>query len=89
MPLRPGAATPKPSPMPAPIVVSPAPSAAAPAPAPAKSLVIPMSPPASPQKAPNPTGPSQNRTASGAKSDPFAGLDSLEAEMARLLGRDP
>ena len=41
------------------------------------------------KKAPNPTGPSQNRTASGAKSDPFAGLDSLEAEMARLLGRDP
>jgi hypothetical protein len=28
-------------------------------------------------------------TAPAAKGDPFAGLDSLEAEMARLLGRDP
>jgi flagellar protein FliO/FliZ len=83
LPLRPGNPPPKPSPLPPPIVVSAGPSAP-PAP-PAKSLVIPMPPPAPIQKAPNPPAPPP---ASGAKSDPFAGVDSLEAEMARLLGRD-
>jgi flagellar protein FliO/FliZ len=80
LPLRQQSAQPpKPSPLPPPIVV-------APTAAPAKSLVVPIaaSPPA--LKAPSPPAPAP---ASGAKADPFAGLDSLEAEMARLLGRDP
>jgi flagellar protein FliO/FliZ len=87
LPLRSSAAPPpKSSPLPPPIVVSPAP--AAPPATPTKSLVIPMPPPAPAQKAPAQPASAPPSTA-GAKNDPFAGLDSLEAEMARLLGRDP
>ena len=39
--------------------------------------------------APQPSAPPTAPIALGAKNDPFADLDSLEAEMARLLGRDP
>ena len=84
LPLRMGNPTAKSSPLPPPIVVSPAPSAP---PTPAKPVVMPM-PPAPPvQKAASP--PTAPQGGSDAKGDPFAGLDSLEAEMARLLGRDP
>jgi flagellar protein FliO/FliZ len=85
-PLR-GAASapaPKPSTLPPPIVVSSAP--AGPPAAPTKSLVIAMPSPAPAQKPP--TAPA-SQAASNGRDDPFAGLDSLEAEMARLLGRDP
>jgi flagellar protein FliO/FliZ len=100
LPIRPNAPPPKPaalaapsptptpasppSPLPPPIVVPPPPTASAAGPA--KSLVIPIAPPAPAPKAPN--APPQ-AAAAGGKGDPFAGLDSLEAEMARLLGRDP
>jgi flagellar protein FliO/FliZ len=88
LPLR-GAAsvpTPKPSTLPPPIVVSSAP--AAPAGAPSKSLVIAMPSPA-PAPAQKPPAAPASQPASNGRDDPFAGLDSLEAEMARLLGRDP
>jgi flagellar protein FliO/FliZ len=88
LPLRAAASAPAPkaSTLPPPIVVSSAP--AAPPAASTKSLVIPMpspvaAPPQRPASAPAP------HAASNGRDDPFAGLDSLEAEMARLLGRDP
>jgi hypothetical protein len=81
LPSRTGNPIPRPSPMPSPIIASIGPGA------PAKPLVIPMPPPAPAQKAPAP--PASTPPAASAKRDPFAGLDSLEAEMARLLGRDP
>ena len=52
----------------------------------ADSNRTPPQPAAAAQKGPNPQAPPAS---SGGKGDPFAGLDSLEAEMARLLGRDP
>jgi flagellar protein FliO/FliZ len=57
--------------------------------------VVPTPPSTSPPKTasntPPPAAPSTApaATAATAKNDPFAELDSLEAEMARLLGRDP
>jgi len=81
LPLRPSVPAPKPSPLPPPIVMSSGPSNP---PAPPRPVVM----PAPPAFAPRPTSASP-QAAGGAKSDPFAGLDSLEAEMARLLGRDP
>lgn len=83
LPLRPANPTPKASSLPPPIVVASAPT-------PAKPVVVPA-----PPTAPAPIASVQKSASAPAgtrpegKGDPFAGLDSLEAEMARLLGRDP
>jgi hypothetical protein len=53
-------------------------------PAPPRAGATPMTSAASARKEPAPPP-----AAAEAKPDPFGGLESLEAEMARLLGRDP
>jgi flagellar protein FliO/FliZ len=83
LPLRSSNPAPRSS-LPPPIVVSGGPSAP---PAPPKPTTMPAPPIAPSQKAANPPPPPQS--GADAKGDPFAGLDSLEAEMARLLGREP
>ena len=87
-PTAPPVAAPKPL-----VIPTPTPAGSAPKPAPSPQIVPP--PPAAgppPKPAPNPPAPAAPSTAPAApaaKNDPFAELDSLEAEMARLLGRDP
>jgi flagellar protein FliO/FliZ len=90
----PGTAAAPPAP-PKPVII-PTPAGSAPkaapesvgAPAPQPPAVAPPKPTPGPASSPPPTAP-PTAPATAAKNDPFADLDSLEAEMARLLGRDP